>query len=93
MSRSDHDLMSAQQVRGEARGQLRGQVLDHLELPLGGHGVEQLVDARLEEGLVLVHGLGREPPAEEAALLDVLGVVEGDGVRLVHVEVGPIGAT
>ena len=77
-------LREAEEVGREPRRELGGEVVHHLQPALIGDGVDQLVDPGLEEGLVLLHGTGREPPAHQASLLQVLGIVEGDHVRLVE---------
>ena len=100
MRRSDHDLMSShrssgkpEQVGGEPRRELGGEVVDHLEPPLRRLTASMSSSMRdWRNGLVLLDGPGREPPADEAALLEVLRVVEGDHVRLLHPDVGPVGA-
>ena len=99
ISRSDHDLMSSQRSSGKPRrsavrrdGSWAARSWTTSSRPCVADGVDELVDPRLEERLVLLHGPGREPPADEPALLEVLGIVEGDHVRLLHPDVGPVGA-
>jgi hypothetical protein len=82
-----------EQVGGEPRWELRGEVVHHLEAAALGHRGQQLVDARGQERGVVLHGPGREAATHEAALRKVLRVVQRDRVRLFLGDVRPVRTT
>ena len=98
--RSDHDLMSGHRSSGKPSrsavrrdGSWAARSCDHLEPALVGH--RRRAARRCGTAgtpVVVLHGPRREPAADEPTLREVLGVVEGDGVRLLHGDVRPVGA-
>ena len=103
MRRSDHSLTWRQLVLGEAEQvarepgrELAGDGVDDLDparVTRGrGDGVDEAGDHRLEPGGLVPHGPGREAAVDQTPLLEVLGVVAGDHVRLGGRLVDPVGA-
>ena len=73
-------VAEAEQVRGHARRERRGQLVDELELTVVDEPVDELVDHAADHRLEPLHRLRREPARDQRPLRVVHGIVLGDHV-------------
>ncbi len=86
-----HLVRIAQEQPDHLRGQRTGQIFDELDAVLGGGGIEQPGDRRLDVVLPRQHGAGREATVHQLAALRVQRIVETDD-RRVRRQVGAVAA-